>query len=28
MKDLLSAPIDTLVQDSEEMKHLLAEIQP
>jgi hypothetical protein len=28
MKDLLSAPIDTLVQDSDEMKHLLAEIQP
>jgi hypothetical protein len=28
MKDLLSAPIDTLVQDSNEMKHLLAEIQP
>jgi hypothetical protein len=28
MKDLLSAPIDTLVQDSTEMKHLLAEIQP
>jgi hypothetical protein len=28
MKDLLSAPIDTLVQDSVEMKHLLAEIQP
>jgi hypothetical protein len=22
MKDLLSAPIDTLVQDSDEMKHL------
>jgi hypothetical protein len=28
MKDLLSAPIDTLVQDSDEMKHILAEIQP
>jgi hypothetical protein len=28
MKDLLSAPIDTLVQDSDEMKHLLEEIQP
>jgi hypothetical protein len=28
MKDLLSAPINTLVQDSDEMKHLLAEIQP
>jgi hypothetical protein len=28
MKDLLSAPIDTLVQDYDEMKHLLAEIQP
>jgi hypothetical protein len=28
MKDLLSAPIDTLVQDSDEMKHLLVEIQP
>jgi hypothetical protein len=28
MKDLLSAPIDTLVQDSNEMKHLLEEIQP
>jgi hypothetical protein len=28
MKDLLSTPIDTLVQDSEEMKHLLEEIQP
>jgi hypothetical protein len=28
MKDLLSALIDTLVQDSDEMKHLLAEIQP
>jgi hypothetical protein len=26
MKDLLSALIDTLVQDSDEMKHLLAEI--
>jgi DNA repair exonuclease SbcCD ATPase subunit len=28
MKDLLSAPIDTLVQDSDEMKHLFDEIQP
>jgi hypothetical protein len=28
MKDLLSAPIDTLVQDSDEMKHRLEEIQP
>jgi hypothetical protein len=28
MKDLLSAPIDTLVQDSDEIKHLLEEIQP
>jgi hypothetical protein len=28
MKDLLSAPIDTLVQDSDEMKHLFQEIQP
>jgi hypothetical protein len=28
MKDLLSAPINTLVQDSYEMKHLLEEIQP
>jgi DNA repair exonuclease SbcCD ATPase subunit len=28
MKDLLSAPIDTLVQVSDEMKHLLEEIQP
>jgi hypothetical protein len=27
MKDLLSTPIDTLVQDSDEMKHLLEEIQ-
>jgi DNA repair exonuclease SbcCD ATPase subunit len=26
MKDLLSAPIDTLVQDSDEMKHLFEEI--
>jgi hypothetical protein len=26
MKDLLSAPIDTLVQDSDEMKYLLEEI--
>jgi hypothetical protein len=26
MKDLLPAPIDTLVQDSDEMKHLLEEI--
>jgi hypothetical protein len=28
MKDLLSTLIYTLVQDSNEMKHLLAEIQP
>jgi hypothetical protein len=28
MKDLLSAPIDTLVQDSDVMKHLFEEIQP
>jgi hypothetical protein len=28
MKELLSAPIDTLVHDSNEMKHLLEEIQP
>jgi hypothetical protein len=28
MKDLLSTPIDTLVQDSNEMKHLFKEIQP
>jgi hypothetical protein len=28
MKDLLFAPIDTLVQDSDRMKHLLEEIQP
>jgi hypothetical protein len=28
MKDLLSTSIDTLVQDSDEIKHLLAEIQP
>jgi hypothetical protein len=28
MKDLLSALIDTLAQDSDEMKHLLEEIQP
>jgi hypothetical protein len=28
MKDLLSAPIDTLVQDSNEMKHLFEEIKP
>jgi hypothetical protein len=28
MKDLLSTPIDTLIQDSDEMKHLLVEIQP
>jgi hypothetical protein len=28
MKDLLSAPIDTLVQDSDKMRHLLEEIQP
>jgi uncharacterized protein involved in exopolysaccharide biosynthesis len=28
MKDLLSARIDTLVQDFDEMKHLFEEIQP
>jgi hypothetical protein len=28
MKDLLSAPIETLVQDFDEMKHLLEGIQP
>jgi hypothetical protein len=28
MKDLLSAPIDTLVQDSDKMKHLFEEIKP
>jgi hypothetical protein len=28
MKDLLSASIDTLVQDSNEMKHLFEEIKP
>jgi hypothetical protein len=28
MKDLLSAPIDTLVQDSDEMKHIVEGIQP
>jgi hypothetical protein len=28
MKDLLSTPIDTLVQDSDEMKHLFEEIKP
>jgi hypothetical protein len=28
IKDLLSAPIDTLVQDSDEMKHLFEEIKP
>jgi hypothetical protein len=28
MKDLLSAPIDTLVQDSDEMKHLFEENKP
>jgi hypothetical protein len=28
MKDLLSALIDTLVQDSDEMKHLFEEIKP
>jgi hypothetical protein len=28
MKDLLSAPIDTLVLDSDEMKHLFKEIKP
>jgi hypothetical protein len=28
MKDLLSASIDTSVQDSDEMKHLYEEIKP
>jgi hypothetical protein len=28
MKDLLSAPIDTFVQDSDEVKHLFEEIKP
>jgi hypothetical protein len=28
MKDLLSAPIDTLVQESDEVKHLFEEIKP
>jgi hypothetical protein len=28
MKDPLSAPIDTLVHDSDKMKHLFEEIQP
>jgi hypothetical protein len=28
MKDLLSATIDTFVQDSDEMNHILEEIQP
>jgi hypothetical protein len=28
MKDMLPALIDTLVQDSDKMKHLLEEIQP
>jgi hypothetical protein len=28
MMDLLSAPIDTLVQDSDEVKHLFEEIKP
>jgi hypothetical protein len=28
MKDLLSAQIDTLVQDSNEVKHLFEEIKP
>jgi hypothetical protein len=28
MKDLLSAPIDTLVQDSDEVKHVFEEIKP
>jgi hypothetical protein len=28
MKDLLSAPIDILVQDSDEVKHLFEEIKP
>jgi chaperonin cofactor prefoldin len=28
MNDLLSAPIDTLVQDSDEVKHRFEEIKP
>jgi hypothetical protein len=28
MKDLLSTPIDILVQDSDEVKHLFEEIKP
>jgi hypothetical protein len=28
IKDLLSAPIDTLVQDSDEMRQILEEIKP
>jgi hypothetical protein len=28
MKDMLSAPIDTLVHDSDEIKHLFEEIMP
>jgi hypothetical protein len=28
MKDMLSAPIDTLVQDSDEVKHHFEEIKP
>jgi hypothetical protein len=28
MKDMLSALIDTLVQDSDEVKHLFKEIKP
>jgi hypothetical protein len=28
MKDLLSAPIDTLVQDSDKVKHLFEKIKP
>jgi hypothetical protein len=28
MKDLLSAPIDILVRDSDEVKHLFEEIKP
>jgi hypothetical protein len=28
MKDLLSTPIDTLVQDTDEVKHLFEEIKP
>jgi hypothetical protein len=28
MKDLHSAPIDTLVQDSDKVKHLFEEIKP